>query len=485
MSVSAPLAAIRVQHPLLHCISNIVSANDCANLALAIGASPIMAQAPQEMADIAALASAVVLNTGTPDEAKFTAARTAGATANRRSIPVVLDPVGVGASPWRLANIQSLLQQVQPAIVRVNAGEAAALLGLGGSEHGVDSLTAPKAPAGLAAALAQKLGCVVLLSGTEDLIADGQQLCTVRGGSDRMRTVTGAGCMLSVLCGAFAAVQPGDAFTAAVQAARFWKACAEQAEDHAAGAGSFRVALFDAAGNVAGEYFKQHLPQAERKGKRLDDAYTRAYHAPYTLDLDGVRYAFLTCYDNYYNEYIQHIALKKPDVLIVSSLQRGERMDILEMQMKNAAFTCNAWAVRASVSMGGEDCGHGANTMIVAPDGRVLASLGQKTGMLARDVDTKFKHMRADSYGQPPVPNDFFISKGRTPWAYRACGAGIIPGDRDLPYPRICAHRGFNYVAPENSLPAFGAAVALGAVRREDLLALPKGEKIADKLHLR
>ena len=73
MSVSAPLAAIRAQHPLLHCISNIVSANDCANLALAIGASPIMAQAPQEMADIATLASAVVLNTGTPDEAKFTA----------------------------------------------------------------------------------------------------------------------------------------------------------------------------------------------------------------------------------------------------------------------------------------------------------------------------------------------------------------------------------------------------------------------------
>ena len=237
--------------------------------------------------------------------------------------------------------------------------------------------------------------------------------------------------------------------------------------------------LFDAAGNVAGEYFKQHLPQAEREGKRLDDAYTRAYHAPYTLDLDGVRYAFLTCYDNYYNEYIQHIALKKPDVLIVSSLQRGERMDILEMQMKNAAFTCNAWAVRASVSMGGEDCDHGANTMIVAPDGRVLASLGQKTGMLARDVDAKFKHMRADSYGQPPVPNDFFISKGRTPWAYRACGAGIIPGDRDMPYPRICAHRGFNYVAPENSLPAFGAAVALGAVEIElDVWPTKDGELI-------
>ena len=87
MSVSAPLAAIRAQHPLLHCISNIVSANDCANLALAIGASPIMAQAPQEMADIAALASAVVLNTGTPDEAKFTAARTAGADRRADAVP--------------------------------------------------------------------------------------------------------------------------------------------------------------------------------------------------------------------------------------------------------------------------------------------------------------------------------------------------------------------------------------------------------------
>ena len=132
------LAAIRARKPLLHCISNLVTANDCANLALAVGASPIMAQAPQEMADIAVLASAVVLNTGTPDEAKFTATRLAGAAANRRGIPVVLDPVGVGASPWRLENIRQLLQEVHPAILRANYGEAAALLGLSAAEHGVD-----------------------------------------------------------------------------------------------------------------------------------------------------------------------------------------------------------------------------------------------------------------------------------------------------------------------------------------------------------
>jgi hydroxyethylthiazole kinase len=125
MSVSAPLAAIQAQHPLLHCISNIVSANDCANLALAIGASPIMAQAPQEMADIAALASAVVLNTGTPDAEKFRACRICAVSARH---PVVLDPVGVGASPWRLGQVRALLDLFTPSILRVNLGEARALL---------------------------------------------------------------------------------------------------------------------------------------------------------------------------------------------------------------------------------------------------------------------------------------------------------------------------------------------------------------------
>ena len=239
------LAAIRARKPLLHCISNLVTANDCANLALAVGASPIMAQAPQEMADIAVLASAVVLNTGTPDEAKITAA-----PASRRGIPVVLDPVGVGASPWRLENIRQLLQEVHPAILRANYGEAAALLGLSAAEHGVDSLTVPIDAAACAQALAQKLGTVVVLSGAEDLVTDGTALHTVSGGSDLMRRVTGAGCMLTVLCGAFAAVQPQAPLQAAVQAAEFWKACAAAAEPQAHGPASFRVALLDAAAQI-------------------------------------------------------------------------------------------------------------------------------------------------------------------------------------------------------------------------------------------
>ena len=138
MTLSAPIAALRARRPLVHCISNIVSANDCANLALAAGAGPIMAQAPQEMAQISAAAAAVVLNTGTPDEEKFSACLAAGRAANAAGRPVVLDPVGVGASEWRLAHIRALLEEVRPAIVRVNYSEAAALLGQTAAEHGVD-----------------------------------------------------------------------------------------------------------------------------------------------------------------------------------------------------------------------------------------------------------------------------------------------------------------------------------------------------------
>ena len=253
MAGPGTLTRIRAAHPLVHCISNIVTANDCANLALAVGASPMMAQAPEEMDQVAALAGAVVLNTGTPDEAKFAAACRAGAAANRCGTPVVLDPVGVGASAWRLEHIGALLKKVRPAIVRVNYGEAAALLGLEPAEHGVDSLAAPQNAAARAAALAQRLGAVVLLSGVEDLVTDGTVVLRVQGGNDRMRMVTGAGCMLSVLCGAFAAAQPDAPLAAAAGASLFWKLCAARAGQDAPGPGTLRARLMDCAAALTDE----------------------------------------------------------------------------------------------------------------------------------------------------------------------------------------------------------------------------------------
>ena len=245
------LDLIRERRPLIHCVSNIVTANDCANLALAVGASPMMAQAPEEMAAISSVSDATVLNTGTPDAEKFRACRICAASARH---PVVLDPVGVGASPWRLEQVRALLDRFTPAILRVNLGEAQALLGTDGREQGVDSpLPASQdVRRDIAMELARRRHTAVLLSGPEDLVTDGERVWCVTGGSDQMSLVTGTGCMLSVLCGVFAAVEP-DAAVAAALASAFWKVCARRAETLAGGrgSGSFRTALLDAANTLA------------------------------------------------------------------------------------------------------------------------------------------------------------------------------------------------------------------------------------------
>ena len=163
---------------------------------------------------------------------------------------MVLDPVGVGASPWRLRSVLRLLESFTPSILRVNYAEARALLGSAGVEQGVDSPAAPGLPerAETAKALAAALGCAVLLSGAEDVVTDGARGWYVQGGSELMPLVTGTGCMLSVVCGAFASVEP-DAVLAAAMASVFWKTCSELAgrAPGVNGPGAFRSALMDTA----------------------------------------------------------------------------------------------------------------------------------------------------------------------------------------------------------------------------------------------
>ena len=260
------LDAVRARRPLIHCVSNQVSANDCANLALAVGASPMMALAPEEMADITAQSDATVLNTGTPEESRFSTCLLCGQEAEALQRPVVLDPVGVGASPWRLRRVGELLDAFTPAILRVNFGEALALLSLTGREQGVDSPAAgnPAERLDTAKTLARRRHAVALLSGAEDLVTDGDRAVVLSGGSDWMAKVTGTGCMLSVLCGVFAAVEP-DAFSAAALAAAFWKVCSRRAETAAQGRGpgTFRTALLDAAGTLTAAEFAAEAKLAE------------------------------------------------------------------------------------------------------------------------------------------------------------------------------------------------------------------------------
>lgn len=251
------LDQVQARRPLIHCISNFVSANDCANLVLAAGASPVMAYAPEEVVHITAASDAAVLNTGTPDEARFRACLLCGREAARLGRPLVLDPVGVGASPWRLERVRMLLEDFPISILRVNLGEARALIGETGREQGVDSPAPSSREERSAAALTLAGQCraAVLLTGPEDLVTDGETLWRVSGGSGRMTSVTGTGCMLSVLCGVFAAVEP-EPLEAALLASAFWKTCAHRAQEYSGGRGfgSFRTALLDAAGALtAGE----------------------------------------------------------------------------------------------------------------------------------------------------------------------------------------------------------------------------------------
>ena len=236
--------AVRWASPMVHAVSNVVTANDCANLLLAVGARPIMAQAPAEAAEITAACRATVLNLGTPNDEKFAACRAAGQEANRLGHPVVLDPVGVGASAYRRRETQALLGAVHPQIVRANAGEVRALLQTDTQNWGVDSpLHIREQERALARELARRLGCVVLLTGEVDLVTDGERSELISGGTSHARQITGMGCMLSVLCGALAVVEEPFA------AAKSWKACAERAEarSNGAGLGCLHAVLFDEA----------------------------------------------------------------------------------------------------------------------------------------------------------------------------------------------------------------------------------------------
>jgi len=225
--------------------------------------------------------------------------------------------------------------------------------------------------------------------------------------------------------------------------------------------------LYNSKGELAAQYDKQHLPVSEYTNDAIDHSYLTGNDNPFCAEVDGVRYAFLTCYDMYYTEFIHRISLEKPDVVLICSLQRAERPDILEMQGKNTAFVCNSYVVRSSYHMG-PDAKTGACSMVVAPDGVVLRNFGQELGSFdCRIEDIHWKFRRSNGFGQPEVTNDVYQTLFRAPWCYRVGGSGVKPTDRRMEFPRLCARRGFPVAAPENTIAGIGLAVALGATEVE------------------
>lgn len=238
--------------PRVHCLTNPVSMREVANVLLAAGGSAIMGEDQLEVQELTAFCQATLLNTGVPNEEKLCACMIAGIKANELEHPVVLDPVGVGASQFRSRTMRVMLDKVEPSIIRCNQEEACALLNMERtSQGGVDSsmVLGEKVQLKIAEMLAQTYGCTALISGEVDAISDGERSIFLTGGDARITRITGSGCMLSALCALFSGTGLAP-YEAACAAGSIWKESAYRAgiltDRTQKGIGSFYVHLFDA-----------------------------------------------------------------------------------------------------------------------------------------------------------------------------------------------------------------------------------------------
>lgn len=232
-------------------------------------------------------------------------------------------------------------------------------------------------------------------------------------------------------------------------------------------------------GQLVGQYYKQHLVPSEIGKMELEYSYGYESGEPTVVEIEGIRFGFLTCYDFYFYEAYASIARQNLDVIIGCSHQRSDTHRALEIMSQFLAYNTNTYVLRSSVSMD-ENSNIGGGSMVVAPTGEILLNMKSRVGFETVDIDVKEKYYKPAGFGNPPAAHYEYIEKGRRPWKYRPGGSAIAPMDDFMKYPRTCAHRGFNTVAPENSLPAFGAAVALGAEEIEfDLWYTKDGEVVS------
>ena len=232
-------------------------------------------------------------------------------------------------------------------------------------------------------------------------------------------------------------------------------------------------------GEVVGIYDKQHLTPGEVSKIKLDSDYTFEFSEPTVIEMEGLRFGFLTCYDFYFYEAFANMARQNLDIIIGCSHQRSDSQLALDIIGRFLAYNTNTYVIRSSVSMD-ENSQIGGCSMVVAPDGTMLVDMKSTVGLATCEIDPKAKYYKPAGFGGEPAAHYEYIEKGRRPWKYRPGGSAIARHDEIMPYPRVCAHRGFNSVAPENSMPAFGAAVAMGAQEIEfDLWYTTDGEIVS------
>ncbi len=249
---------IRQKSPVVHNITNYVAMNNTANALLALGASPVMAHAQEEVEEMVTISSALVINIGTLSKPWIYSMFKALTQARKRGIPIILDPVGAGATSYRTQTARDLINSEPPAIIRGNASEIMALYDDKSKTKGVDSAASSDAAIDIAQKLCETHKCVICISGAIDYIIDKEKIMKVKNGHPLMTKVTGLGCTASALCGAFAAVEK-SAFAAAAKAMAVMGIAGEMAAAHALGPGSLQTHFLDCLYHLSEKDISQRL----------------------------------------------------------------------------------------------------------------------------------------------------------------------------------------------------------------------------------
>jgi hydroxyethylthiazole kinase len=236
--------ALTRKRALIHHITNYVTVNDCANVVLAIGASPIMADEAKEVEAMVALCDALVLNIGTANERTVQSMLLAAKAANEKGIPIVLDPVGIGAISFRYESVAKVLDTAKMSVIRGNMAEIKTIAGLEAKSSGVDSLDEEEEGVNIATRLAEHLGCTIAITGKEDIISDGKNTYVLENGDIALTQVTGTGCMSTSLIGSFLGAG-AQALLSAIGGIATMAIAGENA-DKTKGYGTFRTSLVDA-----------------------------------------------------------------------------------------------------------------------------------------------------------------------------------------------------------------------------------------------
>lgn len=254
--------AVQHKHPLIHCITNPISINQCANAILAVGARPIMAEHPLEVREITKTADALLCNLGNITDARMESMKIALITAKEKEIPTVIDAVGIACSALRRNFLGELLKTGTPTVIKGNYSEIAALYFENYRSSGVDADASldQNAVSRMAAELAQSYGTVILASGKTDIITDGKRLICGNNGTPRLASVTGTGCMLGALCAAYLSVSRD--MDAAVCACSVLGICGQLAQT-APGSGSFMVHLMDGLSTLSAVEFETDISLEE------------------------------------------------------------------------------------------------------------------------------------------------------------------------------------------------------------------------------